>query len=63
MDKPNFKDVKKLIKAINDTDNAFKSIYNDRQLQEKNIKILCNKLAGQPRGCKFIRDWNDCKCF
>ncbi len=46
MDKPNFKDVKKLIKAINDTNNAFKSIYNDRQLQEKNIKTLCNKLAG-----------------
>ncbi|MBQ7616131.1 MAG: hypothetical protein IJU77_13885 [Butyrivibrio sp.] len=46
MGKPNFKDVKKLIKAINDTDNAFMSIYNDRQLQEKNIKTLCNKLAG-----------------
>ncbi len=45
MDKPNFRDLKKLIKVINKTNSAFKSIYSDRQLQEKNIKTLCGRLA------------------
>ncbi|WP_029231779.1 DEAD/DEAH box helicase [Butyrivibrio sp. VCB2006] len=46
MDKPNFKDLKKLIKAIDDTNATFKSIYNDRDIQANNIKHLCNKIAG-----------------
>ena len=47
MNKPNFKDLKKLIKAISDTNEAFKSIYNERLLQEESIKQLCNKIAGK----------------
>ena len=46
MDKPNFKDLKKLINAIDDANAAFKNIYNDRTLQESNIKQICNKIAG-----------------
>ena len=46
MNKPNFKALKKLIKAIDDTNEVFKSIYNERILQENNIKDLCNKIAG-----------------
>ncbi len=45
MEKPNFRDLKKLIRAIDDTNRAFKSIYSDRQLQEKNIRTLCGRLA------------------
>lgn len=47
MNKPNFKDLKKLIKAISDTNEAFMSIYNERLLQEERIKQLCNKIAGK----------------
>lgn len=46
MNKPNFKDLKKLINAIYDANAAFKNIYNDRTLQESNIKQICNKIAG-----------------
>ena len=46
MNRPNFKDLKKLIKAIDDTNSVFKSIYNDRLLQENNIRHLCNQIAG-----------------
>ena len=45
MEKPNFRDLKKLIRAINDTNSAFRSIYSDRQLQEKNIRTLCGRLT------------------
>lgn len=47
MNKPNFKDLKQLIKAIDDTNGAFKSFFDDRAVQEKNIKALCSKAAGE----------------
>ena len=46
MNKPNFKDVKKLIKVINDTNDAFKGFYSDRVIQENNVKHYCNVIAG-----------------
>ncbi len=46
MDKPNFKDLKKLISAINDVNAAFQSIYNDKSIQENNIRTLCQRVAG-----------------
>ena len=47
MNRPNFKDLKNLIKAIDDTNEAYKNIYNERLLQEDSIKKLCNKIAGE----------------
>ena len=45
MNRPDFREVKKLLKAIDDINAGFQSIYNDRNLQEKNIKTLCNRIA------------------
>ncbi len=45
MKKPNFKDVKKLIKAIYDTDAVYKSMFADKDAQEQRIKGACNKVA------------------
>lgn len=46
MNKPDFKKLKKLIKVINDTNDIFKSIYDDKLVQENNIKHYCNMIAG-----------------
>ncbi|WP_049944882.1 DEAD/DEAH box helicase [Butyrivibrio sp. AD3002] len=45
MNKPNFKDLNNLIKAIHDTNAVFMRIYNDKAAQEDNIRYLCNKIA------------------
>ncbi len=45
MEKPNFKDVKKLVKAINDTDNAFTRIFLERTTQEDVIKNISGLMA------------------
>ncbi len=46
MNRPDFREVRKLLKAIDDTNAGFQSIFNDRSLQEKNIKTLCSRIAG-----------------
>ncbi len=46
MNKPNFRDLKKLIKAVDNLNVSFKNIYDDRARQENNIKQLCNRIAG-----------------
>ena len=47
MKKPDFKDLKKLIKAINDTNDAFKSIYAEKDSQESRIKAICKRMASE----------------
>ncbi|MCR5656775.1 MAG: DEAD/DEAH box helicase [Butyrivibrio sp.] len=47
MQKPDFKGLKKLIKAIEDTDAVFKRMYADRELQEGNIKAACGRIAAK----------------
>lgn len=47
MNKPDFKDLKKLIKAINDTNDAFKSIYAEKDSQESRIKAICKRMASE----------------
>ncbi len=47
MQKPNFKDVKKLIKAINDTDNAYVSIFAERTTQQEIIRNICGRIAAE----------------
>ena len=47
MKKPDFKDLKKLIKAINDTNDAFKSIYAEKDSQENRIKAICKRMASE----------------
>lgn len=44
--KPDFKDVRKLKKAIKDTGNVYKSIFADKEIQENNIKHYCNVISG-----------------
>lgn len=47
MQKPDFKGLKKLIKAIEDTDAVYKRMYSDRELQESNIKAVCGQIAAK----------------
>ncbi len=47
MQKPNFKDVKKLIKAIYDTDTAYLSIFAERKTQQDIIRNICGRIAAE----------------
>ena len=47
MNKPDFKSLRELVKAISETDAAFQSIYNDKDIQENNIRTLCSRIAGK----------------
>ncbi len=47
MQKPNFTDLKKLIKAIEDTDAAFDSMQADAEKQRASIKNACNLIAAE----------------
>ena len=50
MRKPDFNNLNKLTKTMSDIDNAFASMYADKQIQENNIKHLCaRKTAGDAR--------------
>ena len=46
MNRPNFKDIKKLKKAIFEIEAAFRKMYEDKSLQIEDIKHLCGRLAG-----------------
>ncbi len=45
--KPDFRDLKKLINAVNDTNNAIKGIYSDKESQEAVISGYCNKVVAE----------------
>ena len=45
MQKPNFRELKQLIKAISDADIAFKAMYAEKDVQKEQIKGLCGQIA------------------
>ena len=47
MRKPDFRSLRELAKAVSETDAAFQGIYNDKDMQENNIRTLCGRIAGQ----------------
>ena len=57
MQKPDFKGMKTLFKAINDADSAFRSIYSEGELQENEVRRICRKISAQ-KGREALRDYS-----
>ncbi len=57
MDRPDFKGMKTLYKAIYDTDVALKNIFFDRKLQEEEIIRICRRIAAE-KGKRALKDYS-----
>ena len=47
MQKPDFKGIRTLVRAIEDTRAALSGIYGERDLQEKEVKSICHKISAE----------------